>query len=219
MPRRILKRPAFFLAVVLTLTLGIGANSAIFSVIDAILLKPLPYPSSERLMALYEVNPKQKTDRGGVAPVRVEEWNRLSRSFNGITGAYTESMAETSAALPERLVVARCSPRFFSVLGTPPLLGRGFSPEEDLFNGPSVAVLSEHFWHRRFNGEPVRRRVEAPTWDPQLFDCRRRPRFLPLPLLRRRRVDCGRAAAAVDDESLRAYLHRCRPRPRRRFSE
>jgi putative ABC transport system permease protein len=152
--RRILKRPAFFLAVVLTLTLGIGANSAIFSVIDAILLKPLPYPGSERLMALYEVNPREKTDRGGVAPVRVEEWNRLSRSFNGIAGAYTESMAETSASLPERLVVARCSPRFFSVLGTPPLAGRGFSPEEDLFNGPSVAVLSERFWRRRFNASP-----------------------------------------------------------------
>ena len=73
MLRRILKRPAFFFAVVLTLTLGIGANSAIFSVIDAILLKPLPYPASERLMALYEANPKEKTDRGGVAPVRVEE--------------------------------------------------------------------------------------------------------------------------------------------------
>ena len=154
MLRRILKRPAFFFAVVLTLTLGIGANSAIFSVIDAILLKPLPYPGSERLMALYEVNLRQKVDRGEVAPVRVDEWNRLSRSFNGIAGAYTESMAETSAALPERLVVARCSPRFFSVLGTPPLAGRGFSPEEDLFNGPSVAVLSERFWHRRFNASP-----------------------------------------------------------------
>ncbi len=155
MLRRILKRPAFFFAVVLTLTLGIGANSAIFSVIDAILLKPLPYPGSERLMALYEANPKQKTDRGGVAPVRVEEWNRLSRSFNGIAGAYTESMAETSASLPERLVVARCSPRFFPVLGTLPLAGRGFSPEEDLFNGPSVAVLSERFWRRRFNASPT----------------------------------------------------------------
>jgi putative ABC transport system permease protein len=154
MLRRILKRPAFFFAVVLTLTLGIGANSAIFSVIDAVLLKPLPYPAGDRLMALYEVNPREKTDRGDVAPVRVEEWNRLSRSFNGIAAAYTESMAETSGALPERLVVARCSPRFFSVLGTPPLAGRGFSPEEDLFNGPSVAVLSEHLWRRRFNASP-----------------------------------------------------------------
>ncbi len=151
MLRRILKRPAFFLAVVLTLTLGIGANSAIFSVIDAVLLKPLPYPGSERLMALYEENARQKVDRGQVAPVRVEEWNRLSRSFNGVAGAYTESMAETSGSLPERLVVARVSPRFFSVLGTPPLVGRGFSPEEDLFAGPNAAVISERFWRRRFN--------------------------------------------------------------------
>jgi hypothetical protein len=139
MPGRILKRPAFFLAVVLTLTLGIGANSAIFSVIDAVLLKPLPYPGSDRLMALYEVSSRQKVDRGEIAPVRIEEWNRLSHSFNGIAGAYTESLAEPSGALPERLVVARCSPRFFAVLATPPLAGREFSPEEDLFNGPSVA--------------------------------------------------------------------------------
>src|SRR5580698_6170060 len=152
MLRRILRRPAFFLAVILTLTLGIGANSAIFSVIDAVLLKPLPYPGSERLMAIYEANPRQKIDRGLVAPVRVEEWNRLSRSFSGIAGAYTESLAETSGSLPERLVIARVSPRFFSVLGTPPLPGRGFSPEEDLFNGPNAAVISERFWQRRFNG-------------------------------------------------------------------
>lgn len=154
MLRRILKRPAFFLAVVLTLTLGIGANSAIFSVIDAVLLKPLPYPGSERLMALYEENARQKVDRGLVAPVRVEEWNRLSRSFNGVAGAYTESIAETSGSLPERLVVARVSPRFFSVLGTLPLAGRGFSPEEDLFAGPNAAVISERFWRRRFNSNP-----------------------------------------------------------------
>ncbi len=150
--RRILKRPAFFLAVVLTLTLGIGANSAIFSVIDAVLLKPLPYPASDRLMALYEVNRRNKVERGQVAPVRVEEWNRLSRSFSGIAGAYIESVAEISGSLPERVVVARVSARFFGVLGTIPLAGRGFTPEEDHF--PNAAVISERFWHRRFNGSP-----------------------------------------------------------------
>jgi putative ABC transport system permease protein len=152
--RTLFKRPAFFLAVVMTLTLGIGANSAIFSVIDAVLLKPLPYPSSDRLMALYESNPRQKTEHGQVAPVRVEEWNRLAKSFSGIAGAYTESLAETSGSLPERVVVARVSPRFFSVLATPPLAGRAFSPEEDLFNGPNAAVISERLWRRRFNASP-----------------------------------------------------------------
>jgi putative ABC transport system permease protein len=152
--RTLFKRPAFFLAVVMTVTLGIGANSSIFSVIDAVLLKPLPYPSSDRLMALYESNPRRKTEHGQVAPVRVEEWNRLAKSFSGIAGAYTESLAETSGSLPERLVVARVSPRFFSVLATPPLAGRAFSPEEGLFNGPNAAVISERLWRRRFNASP-----------------------------------------------------------------
>jgi hypothetical protein len=62
-----------------------------------------------------------------VAPVHIEEWNRLNQTFTGITGAYTESLAETSGALPERLVLARVAPRFFGVLATPLLLGRGFT--------------------------------------------------------------------------------------------
>ncbi|HXB75544.1 MAG TPA: ABC transporter permease [Candidatus Acidoferrales bacterium] len=152
--RGLLKRPGFFLAVVLTLALGIGANSAIFSVIDAVLLKPLPYPAGDRLLAVYEVNPRQKVARGWLAPGRLEEWNRMNRNFAGIAGAYTESLAETSGLLPEKLVCARVSPRFFAVLGTPPLAGRGFSPEEDQTNGPWAAVISERFWDRRFQRDP-----------------------------------------------------------------
>jgi putative ABC transport system permease protein len=127
--RSLLKRPAFFAAVLFTLTLGIGANSAIFSVIDAVLLKPLPYPNSQRLMALFEANLRQKQPHQGLAPVQVEEWNRLSQTFTAIAAAYTENMAETSGELPEMLVTARVSPRFFSVLGTAPSLGRTFSSE------------------------------------------------------------------------------------------
>jgi putative ABC transport system permease protein len=152
--RSLLKRPAFFLAVVFTLTLGIGANSAIFSVIDTVLLKPLPYPGGDRLMALFESNPRQKLPHENLAPVRIEEWNRTNQSFTAIAGAYTENIAETSGELPEMLISARVSPRFFSVLGTPPLIGRTFSPEEDLFNGPNGAVLSERLWRRRFGADP-----------------------------------------------------------------
>src|ERR1700731_2455492 len=94
--RSLLKRPAFFCTVVFTLTLGIGANSAIFSVIDAVLLKPLPYPNSDRLMALFESNPRQKRPHEGLSAVHIEEWNRLNQSFSAISGAYTENVAETS---------------------------------------------------------------------------------------------------------------------------
>jgi len=151
--RSLLKQPGFFCAVVLTLSLAIGANSAIFSVIDTVLLKPLPYPAADRLVALFESNPQKKLPHEGVAPVRIEEWNTANHSFTAVAGAYTENIAETSGHLPEMLVNARVSPRFFSVLGTPALLGRTFSSEEDLFNGPSAVVLSEKFWKRRFGGD------------------------------------------------------------------
>jgi putative ABC transport system permease protein len=153
--RSLLKRPSFFLAVVLTLTLGIGTNSTIFSVIDAVLLKPLPYPGGDRLMALFESNPRQKLPHENLSAVRIEEWNQMNRSFSAISAAYTENVAETSGELPEMLVSARVSPRFFSVLGTPPLLGRAFSPEEDLFNGPTAAIISERLWGRRFGADPA----------------------------------------------------------------
>jgi len=153
--RSLLKRPAFFLAVVFTLTLGIGANSAIFSVIDAVLLKPLPYPGADRVMALFESNQRQKMPHESLAPAQIEEWNGMNQSFSAIAGGYMENVAETSGELPEMLVNARVSARFFSVLGTPPLVGRTFSPEEDLFNGPSAAVISEHLWRRRFAANPA----------------------------------------------------------------
>ena len=152
--RSLLKRPALFLAVVVTLTLGIGANSAIFSVIDAVLLKPLPYPGADRLMALFESNPRKKMPKSDVAPVRLEDWNRMNHSFTAIAGAYTENVAETSGDLPEMLVCARVSPRFFSVLGTPPIFGRTLNREEDQMNGPNAAVISEHLWRRRFAADP-----------------------------------------------------------------
>jgi putative ABC transport system permease protein len=153
--RSLLKRPAFFFAVVFTLTLGIGANSAIFSVVDAVLLKPLPYPNADRLVALFEANLGKKLPHEGLSPVQIEEWNRMNQSFSAIAGAYTENVAEISGELPEMLVNARLTPRFFSVLETPALIGRTFSPEEDLFNGPSAAILSEHLWRRRFGADPA----------------------------------------------------------------
>ncbi len=153
--RSLVRRPAFFCGVVLTLTLGIGANSAIFSVIDAVLLKPLPYPNAGRLMALFESNRTQKQLHVPLSPIQIEDWDRMNRSFSAVAGGYTENISETSGDFPEMLVSARVSPRFFSVIGTAPLLGRTFSPEEDLFNGPSAAVISEHLWRRRFASDPA----------------------------------------------------------------
>jgi putative ABC transport system permease protein len=152
--RSLLSRPGFFLPAVVTMTLCIGANSAIFSLIDAVLLKPLRYAASGQLVALFETNVARKTGMTPVAPCRLEEWNRMNRSFEGIGGVYAENITETSGALPEKLVCARTSPRFFSILGVIPLLGREFTSDEELFGGPHAALVSEAFWRRRFAGDP-----------------------------------------------------------------
>ena len=152
--RSVTRRRGLALAIVLTLTLGIGANSAIFSAIDAILLKPLPYPAADRLVAVYETNAGQKQLTSLVAPVRLEEWNRMNRSFDGLAGSYFENMTDTTGPLPERVAAMRTSPRFFSVLGTPAAVGRFVTAEEEVFAGPATVVLSDTFWRARFNADP-----------------------------------------------------------------
>jgi putative ABC transport system permease protein len=147
-------RRGLAVTIVLTLTLGIGANSAIFSVVDAVLLKGLPYPSPDRLVAVYETNAVRREATSLVAPGRLEEWNEANRSFAGLAGSYFENMTDTSGALPERLEAMRTSPRFFSVLAVPAAIGRTPTPIEETFGGPSVVILSDSFWRQRFGGDP-----------------------------------------------------------------
>src|SRR5512132_3650119 len=89
--RTLAKNPAYSMTIVATLALAVGVNSAIFSLVDAVLLKPLPYPGAERLMKLAESNPGIRQAESLVAPVRVEEWNRMNRSFEAIAGSYFEN--------------------------------------------------------------------------------------------------------------------------------
>ena len=105
-------RPTLALMVVATLALGIGANSAIFAAVDAILLKPLPYPGAEQLVSIYELNRAQRQATQLVAPVRLEEWNSANRTLQGIAGSYFENMTDTSGTIPERVEGMRTSPRF-----------------------------------------------------------------------------------------------------------
>jgi putative ABC transport system permease protein len=153
--RSLTRRPALSLTIVLTLGLGIGANSAIFSAVDAILLKPLPYPDAERLIKVYELNKGQAGATQLVAPVRIEEWNSRNRTLEGIAGSYFENLTDTSGTVPERVEAMRTSPRFFLVLGVQPALGRLPTLEEELFGGAPVAVLSDGFWRARFGGDPA----------------------------------------------------------------
>jgi putative ABC transport system permease protein len=152
--RALRRRPGLSAAVVSTLTLGIGANSAIFSAVDVVLLKPLPYPDADRLVSVYESNLARRQATQLVAPVRLEEWNRMNRTFTGLAASYFENVTDTSGPLPERVAAMRVSPRFFSVLGVGAAAGRTFNPDEEHFGGPTVVVLSDPFWRKRFNADP-----------------------------------------------------------------
>jgi predicted permease len=152
--RFIRKSPTFSATVILTLALGIGANSAVFSAIDAILLKPLPFPDADQLMRVDQYNPKTRSPLHLVAPVRLEDWNSLNSTFQALTGYYAEDVSESTGPLPERITRAWVSPRFFQVWAVIPALGREFAPEEETLNGPAAALISDRFWRRRFNADP-----------------------------------------------------------------
>ena len=152
--RFIRKCPSFSITVILTLALGIGANSAVFSAIDAILLRPLPFPNGDQLMELRQFNPKMQSPRTRLAPVRLEDWNRMNSTFQAITGYYTEDDSETSGILPEKVTQAFVTPRFLQVWGISPALGRDFTTEELHFGGPHAILISDRFWRRRFGADP-----------------------------------------------------------------
>lgn len=147
------KAPSFSLAVILTLALGVGANSAVFSAISAVVLRPLPYPHGDELMALDQHNSKGRDANRFVAPVRLEDWNRMNSTFQAISGYYFDDLSETSGPLPERVTECLVAPRFLEVMGASPLLGREFAPNEEHWGGSSAVLLSYRYWQRRFHGD------------------------------------------------------------------
>ena len=149
--RALSRTPGFSAAVVATLALGIGANTAVFSAIDAVLLQPLPFPNADRLMRLRQT--QEATAETNIAPLRLEDWNRLGTAFESITGYYTEDVSETSGDLPEKVKRAFVAPRFVDVWGVAPALGRGFSTADHLANGAGVVLISDRYWQRRLGGQ------------------------------------------------------------------
>ena len=149
--RTLRKNPGFAIVVIGVLGLGIGANTAIFSLIDAVLLRPLPYPAPERLLLL----PAQHRPNAMGAEVSLAnflDWRRESRSFEHL-GAWAPASFDMTAGSPERVQGARITPAGLQALGMKPLLGRLFLPDEE---GPEsrVALLSYGFWRSRFGGDP-----------------------------------------------------------------
>src|SRR5262245_2699797 len=151
--RSLARRPAFFTATVLTLAFGAGITTAVFSLVDTVLIKPLPYPDADALVTVYELNPSARERRSLVAPGRLQDWHRANRSFVAISATHTETLTDTSGPEPERLAGVRVAPRFFQVYGQEPIAGRWFTDDEELATGPDAVVISERFWARRFNRE------------------------------------------------------------------
>ena len=149
--RSLARRPAFFAASVLTLAFGAGITTTVFSLVDTVLLKPLPYPDADALVTVYELSPSARERRTLVAPGRLRDWERGNRSFAAISATNTESLTDTSGQEPERLAGVRVAPRFFEVYGQQPVAGRWFTEDEERDTGPNAAVISERFWARRFN--------------------------------------------------------------------
>jgi len=160
--RTLWKSPGFTLVALLTLALGIGANSAIFSVINAALLQPLPYPHPDQLVLLYERNVSVEGSRNPVALANFLDWQAQNRSFAAMAAVRHNDFnlgvdggeGGRGASQPERITGAICSWSLFPTLGVRPVLGRTFSAEEDKFGARPVVVISYGMWQRRFGGAP-----------------------------------------------------------------
>ena len=152
--RMLRKSPDFAAVAVLTLALGIGANTAIFSVVDSVLMRPLPYPDADRLIWLAEVNPSVGNGEIPVPPPTFLDWQREQHTFSGLSAVSEDALTLTGHGAPIRLQAADVSADFFSVMRTFPVLGRDFLPGDDRTGAPPVAILSDRLWHERFGADP-----------------------------------------------------------------
>jgi putative ABC transport system permease protein len=152
--RGLRKRPGFALVAVLTLTLGIGANTAIFSVTHAVLLAPLPYHEPDRLVGLWTKNDKKNLTQQPVSYPNLKDWKERNHVFEQLAGVRGESFSLTDRSEPERVNGLRVSVNILSLLGAKPALGRDFQPEEEQPGREAVALVGHTLWRQRYAGDP-----------------------------------------------------------------
>ncbi|HEX7175766.1 MAG TPA: ABC transporter permease [Pyrinomonadaceae bacterium] len=151
--RMLLKNPGFTIVAVIALALGIGANSAIFSVVNTVLLRPLPYKDPERLVMVWEDRTKRGYPRDTPAAGNYTDWRDQNQVFEGMAAIADLSFNLTGVGEPERLDGRRVSASLFPLLGVEPQLGRAFLPEEDQPGGNRVVIMSHGLWQRRFGSD------------------------------------------------------------------
>ena len=150
--RSLAKSPGFTLTVVLTLALGIGANTAIFSVVHAVLLSPLPYPDADRMVAVHSRNPQRNLNGEGHSPAGFREFEKQVTSFEKVAAFRYNYANLTRVEKPTQLTDSMVTLHFFEVFGVKPMLGRTFLPEDAKAGAPPVIVLSHRLWQSHFGG-------------------------------------------------------------------
>jgi predicted permease len=146
--RQLRKSPGFTTVTVLTLALGIGANTAIFSVVNGVLLSPLPFRDASRIVSMFEASPN--FFKGSISYPNFVDWQRDNRSFEAMAAYRATDGSITGVSQPENVQAERVSANFFSILGVNPILGRNFSSEEDRRGASPMALISEGLWKRKF---------------------------------------------------------------------
>jgi predicted permease len=151
--RQMMKSPGFAIVAILTLAIGIGANTAIFSVVNAVLLEPLPYPNADRLVTLF--HNKHNFVKGSLSYPNFQDWQRENQSFEAMAAyRHPDGFTLTGAGQAENIPGDMVSAGFFEILGIKPLLGRTFTTDEDRLGANPIVVISEGLWKRKFASNP-----------------------------------------------------------------
>lgn len=156
--RSLLRNPGFSAVAILALALGIGPNSAIFTIVNAVLLKPLPMPEPDRVVMIWQTLLKSGFDQMPVSPADYLDWKQQARSFENMSAAFAipeYGLNISGTGEPERAAAALCSREFLPVLAVKPVAGRNFLPEEDRPGGPAAVLISNALWQRRFHSDPA----------------------------------------------------------------
>jgi putative ABC transport system permease protein len=154
--RALWRSPAFSVVAIAALAIGIGGNTAIFSVLDAVRARALPYRDADRLVELWGNVQRAAVERRGTSYPDFSDWRAQSKSFDGMAATDTSTMTLVGGAEPERIPIEFASAPYFSLLGIQPAHGRTFSPDEDVVGkAPFVVVMSDGLWRRRFGGDPA----------------------------------------------------------------
>jgi putative ABC transport system permease protein len=153
--RVLLKTPGFTSLALLTLALGIGANTAVFSVVNAVLLRPLPFERPQEIVAVWEQRPRENSFRGGISALDFVDWRRMSQSFSNIALYDSSQFNLTGAGDPERIPGARVSPGFLEALGVHPQMGRSFDAVAEQPGHNREVLITYALWQRRFGSDPA----------------------------------------------------------------